>query len=64
MRLRKNSVHSMNLKNDLANDEDQAYQALISLGYSAKDAQIALKDIDPSLPTQDRIKLGLKGVKK
>ncbi|NDA63308.1 MAG: Holliday junction branch migration protein RuvA [Chitinophagia bacterium] len=52
------------VKNDSVNEEDQAYQALVSLGYSAKDAQMALKDVDPSLSTQDRIKLGLKGVKK
>lgn len=44
--------------------DDQAFQALVSLGYSSKDAKAALKDIDPSLSTQDRIKLGLKGVKK
>lgn len=47
-----------------SSDNDQAFQALVSLGYTAKDAKAALKDIDPSLSTQDRIKLGLKGVKK
>lgn len=47
-----------------ADETDQAYQALISLGYSAKDAQAVLKDIDPSLSTQERIKLALKGVRK
>jgi Holliday junction DNA helicase RuvA len=47
-----------------ADESDQAYQALISLGYSAKDAQSVLKDIDPSLSTQERIKLALKGSKK
>lgn len=46
------------------NAEDQAFQALMSLGYSARDAKAALKDVDLSLPTQERIKLGLKGVKK
>lgn len=45
-------------------DADQAFQALVSLGYSAKDAREALKGIDPKLPTQERIKLGLKGAKK
>lgn len=45
-------------------ESDQAYQALISLGYSAKDAQTVLKDIDSNLSTQERIKLALKGVKK
>lgn len=43
--------------------EDQAFQALVSLGYSAHDAKTALKDVDASLSTQERIKLGLKGVK-
>jgi Holliday junction DNA helicase RuvA len=41
--------------------KDQAYQALLSLGYSAKDAQSALKGIDTSLSTQERIKQALKG---
>lgn len=52
------------VEKDNIGQEDQAFQALVSLGYSAKDAQAALKDIDTSLPTQERIKLGLKGVKK
>jgi Holliday junction DNA helicase RuvA len=47
-----------------ADESDQAYQALISLGYSAKDAQTVLKDIDSNLSTQERIKLALKGAKK
>jgi Holliday junction DNA helicase RuvA len=46
------------------NEDDQAFQALISLGYSAKDAQKALENIDPSLTTQQRIKQALVGVKK
>ena len=45
-------------------ESDQAYLALISLGYSARDARQALKGIDKALSTQDRIKLGLKGVSK
>lgn len=44
--------------------EDQAFQALMSLGYSARDAKSALKGVDPNLTTQERIKLGLKGVTK
>ena len=48
---------------DTVDQQDQAFQALVSLGYSPKDANLALKGVDPSLPTQDRIKLGLKGVK-
>ena len=46
-----------------ANDNDKAYQALVSLGYSARDAQIALKDVDVNLSTQERIREGLKGFK-
>jgi len=45
-------------------ESDQAYQALISLGYSAKDAQSVLRDIDPSLSTQEKIKFALKVSKK
>lgn len=45
-------------------EDDQAFQALVSLGYSAKDARAALKNVDSSLPLQERIKLGLKGVDK
>jgi Holliday junction DNA helicase RuvA len=40
---------------------DEAVEALMSLGYSAQDATVALKDIDASLPTEERIKLALKG---
>ena len=47
-----------------ADESDQAYQALISLGYSAKDAQSVLRDIDPSLSTQEKIKFALKVSKK
>ena len=50
--------------NEAGGEEDQAFQALVSLGYSAKDAKAALKDVDRSLPTQERIKQGLKGVAK
>lgn len=39
---------------------DEAVEALISLGYSPQDATVALKDIDASLPTEERIKLALK----
>ncbi len=39
---------------------DEATEALISLGYSPQDAVQALKNIDQSLPTEDRIKLALK----
>lgn len=40
---------------------DEAVQALLALGYAETDAQKALQDIDPSLPTEERIKLALKG---
>jgi Holliday junction DNA helicase RuvA len=40
---------------------DEAVEALMSLGYSPQDATVALKDIDASLPTEERIKLALKG---
>ncbi len=40
--------------------EDEATEALISLGYSPYDAATALKNIDPDLPTEDRIKQALK----
>lgn len=40
--------------------DDEAAQALIALGYSAQDAASALQDIDPLLPTQQRVTLALK----
>lgn len=43
------------------NTQDEATEALISLGYSPQDAATALKPIDPTLPTEERIKLALKG---
>lgn len=39
---------------------DEAVEALVSLGYSPQDAAAALKDIDPALPTEERIKQALK----
>lgn len=39
---------------------DEAVEALVSLGYSPHDAAAALKDIDSSLATEERIKLALK----
>jgi Holliday junction DNA helicase RuvA len=47
-----------------SNPEDQAYLALISLGFSAKDASTALRGVNTELSTQDRIKLALKGATK
>ena len=40
---------------------DEAAQALVSLGYSPQDAAKALQSVDTSLPTEERIKLALKG---
>ncbi|HEY1645988.1 MAG TPA: Holliday junction branch migration protein RuvA [Candidatus Saccharimonadales bacterium] len=42
---------------------DEALQALVSLGYSEQDAATFLKSIDPKLPTDERLKLALKGAK-
>ncbi len=42
------------------NAQDEATEALVSLGYSPQDATLALKDIDPELPAEERIKRALK----
>ncbi len=39
---------------------DEAVQALIALGYSEADAQVALDEIDKTLPSEDRIKQALR----
>lgn len=43
------------------NPNDEALQALVSLGYSEANAQTVLSHIDPKLPVEDRIKQALKG---
>ena len=43
------------------NTQDEAVEALVSLGYSPQDAMLALKDVDVDLSTEERIKLALKG---
>lgn len=43
------------------NAQDEAIEALVSLGYSPQDATLALKDIDAGLPVEERIKQALKG---
>ncbi len=43
------------------NAQDEAAEALISLGYSPQDAANALRKVDSELPTEERIKLALKG---
>jgi len=45
------------------NTQDEALEALVSLGYSPQDAMLALKDIDNDLPVEERVKLALKGGK-
>lgn len=42
------------------NTQDEAAEALMSLGYSPQDAAAALKDIDPGLPIEQRVTLALK----
>jgi len=40
--------------------QDEAVEALVSLGYTPQDAAKALKGIEDSLSTQERVKLALK----
>lgn len=42
------------------NVQDEAVEALVSLGFSPQDAMLALKDIGTDLPTEERVKLALK----
>lgn len=43
------------------NANDEAVQALVALGYSESDAQVALTNVDPELDTESRIKQALRG---
>lgn len=43
------------------NPQDEATQALASLGYSNEDAAQALAKVDKTLPTEERVKQALKG---
>jgi holliday junction DNA helicase RuvA len=43
--------------------QDEAVEALVTLGYSAVDAAAALQKIDSSLPAEERIKLALTGTR-
>lgn len=43
-----------------AKASDEALDALIALGFPLKEASAALAEVDPSLPTEERIKLALK----
>lgn len=47
------------LTSEASLSKDDAAEALISLGYSAGDAARALQNVDPDLPTEDRIKKAL-----
>lgn len=49
------------LNNPIANRFDEAQEALVSLGFSAQDAALALRDIDTSLPLEERVKQALRG---
>jgi len=40
---------------------DEALEALVSLGFSTQQAAEALSEIDNKLPTEERVKLALKG---
>lgn len=48
------------LHSDQNLQQDEAVEALMSLGYSVQDAAKALQDIDTLLPTEQRITLALK----
>lgn len=41
--------------------QDEAAEALMSLGYSAQDAALALEKVDKDLPVEERIRQALKG---
>lgn len=43
------------------NPNDEAFQALLALGYTENDAATALADIDLKLKVSERVKLALKG---
>ena len=47
------------LQGDAALLKDEAVEALVGLGYTAQDAASALRDVDPALPVEARIKRAL-----
>lgn len=47
----------------VASAEDPAHQALISLGYSAQQASDALRGLASDMPTADKVKAALQGLK-
>lgn len=48
------------LNSSQIDENDEAVQALIALGFSNQDAAKALKGVDENLPTEERIKQALK----
>jgi len=48
------------LTGDAAAQQDDAVQALVALGFSVSDALTALKPVDKTLSTEERVKLALK----
>lgn len=48
------------ISRDSSLSKDEAALGLVALGYTAQDAHKALKDIDPKLPSEERIKQALK----
>jgi Holliday junction DNA helicase RuvA len=49
------------LQSDNLLQQDEAVEALVSLGYTAQDAAAALSHVPADLPTEDRIKRALQG---
>lgn len=43
-----------------SHEPDEALDALMALGFSLKEASLALESVDSNLPTEERIKLALK----
>ncbi len=41
--------------------KDEAVEALVSLGYTPADAAAALRKVEPTLPTDERVRQALKG---
>jgi len=45
---------------DIGGTELEARDALVALGYSLLDAEAVLRDVDPGLPPEERVRLALK----
>jgi len=48
------------LQADAVLKQDEAVEALVSLGFSPQDAAAALKEVDPLLPIEERVTLALR----